>query len=121
LAATAIQILRNFSRRRRIGTRPRSCDGSIERAEAGDAVTLIITEDLDVSRGDMLAAPTARPEVSEQFAAHIIWMDHAKSANSAGIGRNWTQLDSLAHDTPSASIPARVHQAVASQQRCTPL
>jgi bifunctional enzyme CysN/CysC len=50
-------------------------DGSIEAAEGGDAVTLTLTDELDIARGDVLVAPTARPEVSEQFAAHIIWMD----------------------------------------------
>jgi bifunctional enzyme CysN/CysC len=50
-------------------------DGSLEAAEAGDAVTLTLAEELDITRGDVLAAPTGRPEVSEQFAAHVIWMD----------------------------------------------
>jgi bifunctional enzyme CysN/CysC len=50
-------------------------DGSIEVAEGGDAVTLTLTDELDITRGDVLVAPTARPEVSEQFAAHVIWMD----------------------------------------------
>ncbi len=50
-------------------------DGSIETAEAGDAITLTLTDELDIARGDVLAAPTALPEVTEQFAAHVIWMD----------------------------------------------
>jgi bifunctional enzyme CysN/CysC len=50
-------------------------DGSMEIAEAGDAVTLTLTDELDIARGDVLVPPTARPEVSEQFAAHVIWMD----------------------------------------------
>jgi bifunctional enzyme CysN/CysC len=50
-------------------------DGSVEAAQGGDAVTIILADELDITRGDVLVAPTARPEVSEQFAAHIIWMD----------------------------------------------
>jgi bifunctional enzyme CysN/CysC len=50
-------------------------DGALEAAVAGDAVTITLADELDVARGDMLASPTARPEVSEQFAAHVIWMD----------------------------------------------
>jgi bifunctional enzyme CysN/CysC len=50
-------------------------DGSIGIAEAGDAVTLILTDELDITRGDLLVAPAARPEVSDQFAAYVIWMD----------------------------------------------
>jgi bifunctional enzyme CysN/CysC len=48
---------------------------SLEEAQAGDAVTIVLADEIDVARGDILVAPTARPEVSEQFAAHIIWMD----------------------------------------------
>jgi bifunctional enzyme CysN/CysC len=50
-------------------------DGSLDAAEAGDAVTLTLADELDVARGDVLVAPTTRPEVSEQFAAHVIWMN----------------------------------------------
>lgn len=50
-------------------------DGSVDTAEVGEAVTLTLADELDIGRGDLLVAPTARPEVSEQFAAHVIWMD----------------------------------------------
>jgi bifunctional enzyme CysN/CysC len=50
-------------------------DGDLESAEAGDAVTITLADQLDVARGDILVQPTARPEVSDQFAAHIIWMN----------------------------------------------
>jgi bifunctional enzyme CysN/CysC len=46
----------------------------MDAASAGDAVTLVLTEDLDVARGDVLASSQARPEVSNQFAAHLFWM-----------------------------------------------
>jgi bifunctional enzyme CysN/CysC len=50
-------------------------NGSIEAAETGDAITLTLSDELDITRGDIIAAPKARPEVSEQFAAHVISMD----------------------------------------------
>jgi len=50
-------------------------DGSLESAKAGDAVTITLADQLDVARGDILVEPTSRPEVSDQFAAHIIWMN----------------------------------------------
>lgn len=50
-------------------------DGSLERAEAGDAVTLTLVDDIDIARGNILAAPAALPEVADQFTAHIMWMD----------------------------------------------
>jgi bifunctional enzyme CysN/CysC len=49
-------------------------DGDREEAAAGDAVTLTLADEVDISRGDMLAAPAARPDVSDQFAAHVLWM-----------------------------------------------
>ena len=50
-------------------------DGTLESAEAGDAVTITLTNDVDVGRGDILAPPTSRPELADQFSASIIWMD----------------------------------------------
>jgi bifunctional enzyme CysN/CysC len=49
-------------------------DGSLASAEAGDAVTLTLATEVDLARGDILVRPSSRPEVSDQFAAHIIWM-----------------------------------------------
>ena len=50
-------------------------DGALEYAEAGDAVTITLADEVDIARGDILVEPKARPEVSDQFAAHIIWMN----------------------------------------------
>jgi bifunctional enzyme CysN/CysC len=49
-------------------------DGDLAAASAGDAVTLTLADEIDVSRGDLLSAATARPDVADQFAAHVIWM-----------------------------------------------
>jgi len=49
-------------------------DGDLAEAVAGQAVTLTLTDEVDVARGDLLAAPSARPEVADQFAAHVLWM-----------------------------------------------
>ena len=49
-------------------------DGDLESATAGDAVTLTVDDEIDIARGDVLAAETALPSVAEQFAAHLIWM-----------------------------------------------
>jgi bifunctional enzyme CysN/CysC len=43
-------------------------------AAAGQAVTLTLTQDVDISRGDVLAAHDAQPTVADQFSAHVIWM-----------------------------------------------
>jgi bifunctional enzyme CysN/CysC len=49
-------------------------DGDLPRAKAGQAVTLVLAEEVDVARGDVLARPDARPEVADQFQAHLVWM-----------------------------------------------
>jgi bifunctional enzyme CysN/CysC len=49
-------------------------DGDREEAAAGDAVTITLKDEIDISRGDVLSASDARPEVSDQFAAHLLWM-----------------------------------------------
>jgi bifunctional enzyme CysN/CysC len=49
-------------------------DGNRDEAAAGDAITLVLADDLDVSRGDVIASPDNLPEVSDQFAAHVVWL-----------------------------------------------
>ncbi len=48
--------------------------GAVERAQAGDAVTVTLADEIDIARGDMLAAARERPQVADQFAAHLVWM-----------------------------------------------
>ena len=49
-------------------------DGDLDVAVAGEAVTVTLADEIDISRGDILCAPETRPEVSDQFAAHLLWM-----------------------------------------------
>ena len=51
-----------------------TADGELPSASAGSAVTLTLEDEVDISRGDVLADATQRPEISDQFAAHVIWM-----------------------------------------------
>jgi bifunctional enzyme CysN/CysC len=52
-------------------------DGVLDRAQEGDAVTLVFETEIDIARGDLLADPREPPEFVDQFAAHVIWMsDH---------------------------------------------
>ena len=48
--------------------------GDLEEATAGDAVTLTLSEEIDISRGDVLCPPDQRPEVADRLSAHVIWM-----------------------------------------------
>jgi bifunctional enzyme CysN/CysC len=46
----------------------------LETAVAGQSITLTLADEIDVSRGDVLAAADSPPAVSDQFQATIIWM-----------------------------------------------
>ena len=52
-------------------------DGRLAVASTGQAVTLTLADEIDVSRGDVIAAAGDPPEVADQFAAHVLWMDDA--------------------------------------------
>ncbi|KCW98927.1 sulfate adenylyltransferase subunit CysN [Xanthomonas arboricola] len=52
-------------------------NGEVNSARAGQAVTLTLREEIDISRGDIIAAVDDPPEVADQFAAHLLWMDDA--------------------------------------------
>jgi bifunctional enzyme CysN/CysC len=52
-------------------------EGDLDRAVAGQAVTLTLAEPIDVARGDVIAAVDQPPHMTDQFAAHLVWMDEA--------------------------------------------
>lgn len=52
-------------------------DGAVGQAGRGQAVTLTLADEIDISRGDVIAAADDPPEVADQFAAHVLWMDDA--------------------------------------------
>jgi bifunctional enzyme CysN/CysC len=49
-------------------------DGDLEQAVAGQSITLTLTDEIDVSRGDVIAKADDRPEVARQFEATLVWM-----------------------------------------------
>ena len=48
--------------------------GDLNRAVAGQSPTLVLADEVDCSRGDVIAAAAAPPEVADQFEATVIWM-----------------------------------------------
>lgn len=47
---------------------------AVPAADAGDAVTLTLADEVDASRGDVLVAADASPEVADQFEARLLWL-----------------------------------------------
>jgi bifunctional enzyme CysN/CysC len=50
-------------------------DGDLDQAVAGQSVTICLTDEVDCSRGDVLATADVPPEAADQFEATIVWMD----------------------------------------------
>jgi bifunctional enzyme CysN/CysC len=46
----------------------------LSEAEAGSSITLTLNDEVDVSRGDLIVAADAPPEVADQFQVRILWM-----------------------------------------------
>jgi bifunctional enzyme CysN/CysC len=51
-----------------------SADGDLEQALATQSITLVLTDEIDISRGDIIAAADAPAEVASQFEATLVWM-----------------------------------------------
>lgn len=51
-----------------------TADGDLEQAVSGQSITLTLTDEIDISRGDILAATDSPPSVADQFETTIVWM-----------------------------------------------
>jgi bifunctional enzyme CysN/CysC len=78
--------------------------GTVDTAEAGDAVTITLADEIDIARGDMLAATRVRPQVADQLAAHMVWM----SSDRLLPGRSY--LIKLNHNVLTATVTDIKHQ-----------
>lgn len=77
--------------------------GPLQCAEAGQAVTLRLEQEIDASRGDILSLSSSPLEITDQFEATLVWLD-----KDAGlIGRSYSIK--LATQWASASITSIKH------------
>ncbi|MEI7754291.1 MAG: sulfate adenylyltransferase subunit CysN [Actinomycetota bacterium] len=51
-----------------------TADGDLDEAVAGQAVTITLADEIDISRGDVIAAASDPPGAADQFESHIVWM-----------------------------------------------
>jgi bifunctional enzyme CysN/CysC len=54
-----------------------TADGDLDRAQAGQSVTLTLDHEIDCSRGDVIAAAANPCEIADQFQATLVWMSDA--------------------------------------------
>ena len=74
VVAVGDDVLVASSRKPAVVKRIVTMDGDLDRAVAGQAVTLVLDREVDVSRGDVMSRPGETPEFSNQFQARIVWM-----------------------------------------------
>jgi sulfate adenylyltransferase subunit 1 len=51
-----------------------TADGPLEEAGAGSSVTVLLTDEFDISRGDLIAAADQRPNVTDELVATVCWL-----------------------------------------------
>jgi bifunctional enzyme CysN/CysC len=64
-------------------------DGDLNGAVAGQSVTVTLADEVDCSRGDVIAAAADAPEAADQFEATIVWMDEHELIPGRGY---WLKL-----------------------------
>ena len=82
-----------------------TADGDLQVAGAGQAVVVTLADEVDVSRGDVLAAANAPPEVADQFAAHLLWMADAPLLPGRGY---WLKLGTRTVNATVTDIRHRI-------------
>ncbi|WP_374418145.1 sulfate adenylyltransferase subunit CysN [Novosphingobium arvoryzae] len=86
-------------------TRIVTLDGDLDQAAAGQSVTLCFADEIDCSRGDVIAAADAPPEVADQFESTLVWLDD----DALLVGRSYwlklgTQTVSVTVQAPKYTI-----------------
>ncbi len=91
-------------------------DGDLAEAVAGQSVTLTLADEIDCSRGDVIAAADAPPQVADQFEATLVWM--ADEALIPGRGywlKLGTQMVSATVHAPKYTINVNSMEHVAAK------
>ncbi|WP_175691724.1 sulfate adenylyltransferase subunit CysN [Burkholderia anthina] len=85
-------------------------------ARAGEAVTLTLADEIDISRGDMIARADAPPEVADQFEATLVWMhDEPLLPGRPYLVKLGTQTVSATCATPKYKIDVNTREHLAAR------
>ena len=90
--------------------------GELDEAVAGQSITITLEEEIDCSRGDVLATADDPPQVADQFETTIVWMDDEPLV----VGRGYwlklgTQMVSVTIAEPKYEIDVNTMEHLASQ------
>jgi bifunctional enzyme CysN/CysC len=95
-----------------------TADGELQRAQAGEAITLVLDSEIDISRGDILALANQPLEMTDQFEATVVWLHDEPGL----VGRNYELK--LANQWTNASITNlkyRINVNTQAHDSCTTL
>jgi bifunctional enzyme CysN/CysC len=81
-----------------------TADGDLGEAVAGQSVTLTLAEEVDCSRGDVIADGASPPQAADQFEVTLVWMDEEPLVAGRGY---WIKL---ATQSATATIQAPKYQ-----------
>ena len=91
-------------------------DGDLDQAVAGQSVTLCLADEIDCSRGDVIAAADAPPEMADQFEATLVWMaDHAMQVGRAYWLKLGTQTVSVSVAQPKHVVNVNTLEQLAAK------
>ncbi|WP_095011719.1 sulfate adenylyltransferase subunit CysN [Tsuneonella mangrovi] len=91
-------------------------DGELDHAQAGQSVTLTFADEIDCSRGDVIATADAPPESADQFEATLVWMaDEALQVGRAYWLKLGTQTVSATVQQPKYEINVNTMDQLAAK------
>jgi bifunctional enzyme CysN/CysC len=91
-------------------------DGDIDEAVAGQSITICFADEVDCSRGDVIATADQPAEVSDQFESTLVWMDD----EALHVGRSYwlklgTQTVSVTVQQPKYQISVNTMEHLAAK------
>lgn len=97
-----------------------TADGNLDRASVGQSVTLTLTDDVDISRGDLIADAARPAEVSDHINARIFWMGQGTGAGTLAPGGRYHIKLGTASAAANISGPMQLID-LAQDARTTPV
>jgi bifunctional enzyme CysN/CysC len=91
-------------------------DGDLDRAVAGQSVTLCLADEIDCSRGDVIAAADNPPQAADQFETTLVWLnDEAMLVGRAYWLKLGTQMVSVTVQQPKFAINVNTMEKIAAK------
>ena len=94
-------------------------DGDLPSAQAGDAVTLTLADEVDAARGDVLAHAADRPDTTDHFTAQLLWLNDEPMLQGrsyllrAGTATVPASITTLKHKLDADTLEARSGRTLA--------